>query len=149
VPPDSSAILNAVVARLGADPALLAQVPNGVYEDMGPPAATRFVIVSHIIGTDIAVLGQGRALEHTLLLIEARMRAMAGGDVRAAAARIDELLEDQPLIVPGYQVSAVYREEFIRGTEIDEIDPSIIWKRRGGRYRIEAYRLPGTPGGAC
>jgi hypothetical protein len=140
LPPESSAILNALVAKLGADSALLALVPNGVYEDLGPPAATRFVVVSHIITTDVPVFAQGRVLEDGLYLVEARILASTGGDVAAAAARIDELLEDGTLTVTGYHVAALYREEFVRGTEVDEIDHAILWKRRGGRYRVTASR---------
>jgi len=65
---------------------------------------------------------------------------VANGAAAAAAMRIDELLDDGTLDVPGFQVSGMHREEFIRGTEIDAVDPSIIWKRRGGRYRVTAYR---------
>jgi hypothetical protein len=142
VRPDSSAILNAVVAKLGADTELLALTPNGVYEDLSPPNATRFVIVSQILATDTAVLHQGRVIEDALLLVEARARSSANGDVRAAAARIDTLLEDGTLDIPNYRLRAMYREEFVRGTEIDEVDPSIVWKRRGGRYRVQVYREP-------
>jgi hypothetical protein len=137
---DTSAILNALVAKLGSDPELLALVPDNVHEDMGPPYAKRFVVVSHIITTDQSVMHQGRVIEDGLYLVEARVLNGSGGDVRAAAARIDALLEDKALDVPGYRVTALFREEFLRGTEIDEVDPTIIWKRRGGRYRVTAYR---------
>jgi hypothetical protein len=140
--PDSSAIANALIAKLGADADLLALVPNGVYEDLGPPNAKRFVVVSQILATDTPVLSQGRVIEDALYLIEARVLASTAGVgvAAAAAARIDALLEDGTLTVPGYQVSAMCREEFVRGTEVDEVDPSIVWKRRGGRYRVTAYR---------
>ncbi len=141
--PDSSAIVNAVIAKLGADPVLLALVPNGVYEDLAPPNAQRFVVVSQMLAMDTAVMHQGRVIEDALLLVEARVLKSSGGDVgaaAAAAARIDTLLEDQALSVPLYRVTACYREEFVRGTEVDEIDPSIVWKRRGGRYRVRVYR---------
>src|SRR5262245_59398209 len=42
---DSSDIDNALVAKLGADATLLANMTNGVYLDEGPPGATRLVIV--------------------------------------------------------------------------------------------------------
>jgi hypothetical protein len=142
---DSSAIVNGVIAKLGADTALLALVPNGVYEDMGPPAATRFVIVSQILATDTPVFSQGRVIEEALLLVEARVLKASGGDVAAAAARIDALLEDGTLTVAGYQLAALYREEFVRGTEVDEVDPTIVWRRRGGRYRVSLYRDPSLP----
>jgi len=140
MPPDSSAIANALIAKLGADATLLAIVPNGVYEDLAPPGAQRFVIVSQIIATDTAVFHEHRMIEDALYLVEARVLTGSGGDAKAAAARIDVLLEDGTLDVPGYQLRSMYREEFVRGTEVDEIDPSIIWKRRGGRYRVSVYQ---------
>jgi hypothetical protein len=139
--PDSSALVNGVIAKLGSDPQLLALLPDNVYEDVAPPAAKRFAIVSQILATDTGVFSQGRVLEEALLLVEARVLRTSGGDAAAAAARIDALLEDGTLTVPGYQVSALYREEFVRGTEVDEVDPTIVWKRRGGRYRVTAYRF--------
>jgi len=142
--PDSSAIANALIAKLGADTALLALVPDNVHEDMGPEGATRFVVVSQILATDQSVLFEGRVIEDALFLVEARVLKGAGptSACAAAAARIDELLEDGTLDVPGFQVSAMFREEFVRGTEVDERDRTIVWKRRGGRYRVTAYREP-------
>lgn len=138
--PDSSAVANALIAKLGADADLLALVPNGVYEDLGPPNAKRFVVVSQILATDTPVFSQGRVIEDALFLVEARLLASANGNAAAAAARIDALLEDGTMDVPGYRVTDMHREEFVRGTEVDEVDPTIVWKRRGGRYRVTAYR---------
>lgn len=138
--PDSSAILNAVSAKLGADTELLTLVPNGVYEDVAPPGAQRFVIVSQILATDTPVFHSKRVMEDHLLLVEARVLTTTRGNASAAAARVDALLEDGTLDVPGYRLRAMFREEFVRGTEVDEVDPAIKWKRRGGRYRVQVYR---------
>lgn len=140
--PDSSAIDAAVVAHLSSDATLLALVPNGVYVDEAPPNATRFVIVSLITAFDEAKFG-GRAYEEILYLVEARMRSTAGGDIRAAAARIDELLEDRefgigsPPDVNGYSWMTCHRVERVRMTEVDFEDASIRWHRRGGRYLVQ------------
>ena len=134
---DSSDIDAALMARLGSDAALVALCPNGVYADEAPPGATRFVIVSLVEETDEAVFG-GRAIEDALYLVEARMLStIAGANIKAAAARIDALLEDQPLTVAGYTGMACHRESRVRMTEVDEIDPSIRWYRRGGNYRVQ------------
>jgi hypothetical protein len=140
--PDSSAILNGVIAKLGADAELLALVPDNVHEDLGPPAAKRFVVVSQILATDTPMFSQGRVIEDALLLVEARVLKGVGSPATAAAAaaRIDALLDDGTLTVPGYRVTDMHREEFVRGTEVDEVDPTIVWKRRGGRYRVTVYR---------
>jgi hypothetical protein len=140
--PDSSAIANALIAKLGADTELLAHVPDNVHEDMGPEGAKRFVVVSQILATDQAVMNQGRVIEDALFLIEARVLKGSGPTTAcaAAAARIEALLEDGTMDVPGYRVTQMFREEFVRGTEVDERDRTIVWKRRGGRYRVTAYR---------
>jgi hypothetical protein len=133
--PDSSLVLNALIARLGADTALLGLMPNNVFEDVAPAGSTRFVIVSQIMSTDVDVFSR-RALEAGLFLVEARSRN--GGDVQAAAARIDVLLDGITITVANYGKVTFTRVEFVRGTEADDADSSILWQRRGGRYRAMA-----------
>jgi len=139
---DSSDIDAAIVAKLGADATLLSYCPNGVYVDEAPQGMTKFVIVSLIDEVDNPVFGH-RAFEDALYLIEARMLSTAGGNIKAAAARIDALLDDQALTigsppspVTGYTQMAMFRESRVRMTEVDEVDPSIRWFRRGGNYRV-------------
>ena len=134
--PDTSAIDNALIAKLGADAALLALCPNGVYWDEAPAGMSRFVIVSLESAADVGVFG-GRAIEQKVYAIRARMLSTAGGDIKAAAARIDALLEDSPLTVTGFTWMTTYREAPIRLTEVDEVDPVIRWQHRGGTYRVE------------
>jgi hypothetical protein len=141
---DSSDIDAALIAKLGSDATLLALCPNGVYMDEAPPGMTKFVIVSLVEEVDEPVFGK-RAYEDALFLVEARMLSTAGGNIKAAAARIDVLLEDQPLLAPGSPASSVAgytwmtmcRESRVRLTEVDEVDPAIRWYRRGGNYRVQ------------
>jgi hypothetical protein len=142
---DSSDIDAALIAKLGSDATLLALCPNGVYRDEAPPGMTKFVIVSLVEEVDEAVFGK-RGYEDALYLVEARMLSTAGGNIKAAAARIDVLLEDQPLLAPGSPASSVagytwmtmFRESrTFPNTEVDEIDPSLRWYRRGGNYRVQ------------
>ncbi len=135
--PDSSAIDNALIALLGADATLLALVPNGVYWDEAPPNSTRFVIVSFAEEQDGAMFS-GRAFESGLYLVKAVMLSTAGGDIRAAAARIDVLLDQQSLTVSGYGITDMRRESRVRMTEVDDVDASIRWFHRGGNYRVMA-----------
>jgi hypothetical protein len=147
--PDSSAIGNALVAKLGADTRLIGILTNGVYFDVADEGLTRFAIVSLISGRDGQRFG-ARAFEDGLYQVEARVRGDTTADrqaAREAAARIDDLLDPQPtepggeapratLVVPGYALMTMYREEPIRFTERDEADPTILWHRRGGQYRV-------------
>lgn len=137
--PGSSAIMNALIAKLGSDTALLSLMPHGVYEDQAPAGSTRYVIVSQVISTDEDVFGK-RAWEDATYLVEALSRD--GGNVAAAADEIDALLAPPDplppatLTVPGFALMVITREGFERRTEHDEVDRSILWKRRGGRYRV-------------
>jgi len=134
---DTSDIASALIAKLGSDAELLSLCPNGVYWDEAPPGSTRFVIVAFINAIDRGVFGR-RAIEEGIYLVEARMLStVQGANIKRAAARIDELLEDQPLTVAGYTWSTMHRVEPVRMTEVDELDPSIRWNRRGGQYFIE------------
>lgn len=137
---DSSDIDNAVSAKLGADATLLGLCPNGVYIDVAPPNAERFVLVSIRDAGDEATFDAGPAIESVVYAVKAVMLKSAGGDAKAAAARIHALLHDQPLTVAGYTWVTMHRDEDdprIRYTELDDRDPSIIWAHRGGNYRVE------------
>lgn len=142
---DSSAIDNALMAMLGSDAALLALCPNGVYYDEAPAGMTRFVIVSLVVSFDEPMFG-ARAFEDGVYLVKAVMLSTAGGNIAAAAARIDALLDPQaiesppvsPLTVAGYAITSVRRVERVRSTEVDDIDRTIRWFHRGGRYQVMA-----------
>lgn len=144
--PDSSAIDNALIAKLASDAALLALMSNGVYWAVAPPGSLRFVIVSLVSSHDVVQFG-GRAYEENTYLVKAVAPSTATVNMQTAAARIDELLDPQPpsppatLMIPGYTFMAMFRAEEparIRETETDERDASIRWFHRGGFYTIQA-----------
>jgi hypothetical protein len=141
MPPDSSAIDSAIVALLQADPALAALMPDGVYMDMAPPGLQRFVLVSLVIAEDVSVFSE-RAIEDCHYSVQAViMTASGSSDIKEAAARIDALLEDMPIVAAGYEWMVTHREERIRYSEIDDIDSTIRWHHRGGRYRVQMARV--------
>jgi len=133
--PDSSDVDNAVIAKLGADVTLLSHMTNGVYFDEAPPGSTKFVIVSLVTEFDGPQFGS-RAVEDALYLVKAVALSTAGANIKAAAARIDALLEDGALTVAGYTLMTMHREERVRFTEVDDVDSSVRWQHRGGRYRV-------------
>jgi hypothetical protein len=139
--PDSAEIDKALIARLSGDATLTGLLPEGVFVNEAPQGKTKFAIVSMVITLDRAQMappGQRRAAEDVLYLVKAvtlgASRTLAG----QAAARIDVLLEDQPLTITGYACASLAREERIDDTEIDDVDASIRWQHRGGRYRLVA-----------
>jgi hypothetical protein len=140
--PNSSAIDNAVVSVLLADATLMGLMPDGVYFGVAKAKAHRFVIISIVTADDEPVLGS-RGYEDVLYLVKAVALESTGGDVNAAAARIDALLEDQPLTIPGYVHMVTCREQRIRYPEVDAVDDTIRWQHRGGHYRVQAS-IPGV-----
>jgi len=138
--PNSWDIETALIAVLQADATLRALVPDGVFYDIAPPHAKRFVVVSLEDPTDIDVFG-GRAVEDNGYLVKASglSTVMSGADLAAAAYRIDQLLSDQPLTVNGYAVGTVYRDPDrprVRADEPTTADASVVWHHGGGGYRV-------------
>lgn len=133
--PDSSAIDTALLAKLNGDDTLIALMPNGAHWDEAPAGSTRFVIVSLVDSSDVGQFG-GRSYEDALYLVKAVALSTSGGDVKAAAARIDALLENGTLAPTGYTLMTMQRESRVRYTEVDEADAAIRWQHRGGRYQV-------------
>jgi hypothetical protein len=146
---DSSAIDQALVDLLLNDATLRALLPDGVFwEEAGASMvaggnATRFVIVSLVDAVDESMFG-GRAYEDVLYAVKAVELAASVKHIRAAAARIDALLDPQPpaapatLAIAGYGLMVLQREARIRFSEVDDTDTSIRWSHRGGHYRLMA-----------
>jgi hypothetical protein len=135
--PTSSRIGAAIVALLAADAELAALVPDGIWRNEAPPHAQRFVIVAQADGLDVATYDQGRAYEDKVYTVVAKMLSTAGGDIEAAEARIDALLEDQSLAAAGYAWMQTNREHPIDETDPDPLNPAIRWLHRGGEYRVQ------------
>lgn len=135
--PDSQDIDAALVAKLAGDATLAALMQSGafVFMDEAPMGSQKFVIVSLVDEADVGKFG-GRSHEDALFLVEARMLSTAGGNIKTAAARIDALLEGGSLTVAGYSLMTLHRESRTRFIDVDEVDASIRWYRRGGQYRV-------------
>jgi hypothetical protein len=139
--PESSDVDQALIDLLLADATLMALAPDGVFMDEAGKSlatggnATRFVIVSLVDETDEPMF-QGTAFEDALYLVKAVALSTAGGNVKAAAARIHALLHFGDLTVAGYGLMVMRRRSRIRLTDVDQVDPSIRWFHRGGRYQV-------------
>jgi len=137
--PDSSDIDQALITTLGSDATLLSLCPNGVYWDVSPQGSTRWVRVALIQPRDEWVFG-GRAIEDNVYQVNAVMLSSANGNIKAAAARIEALLDQQTLTVSGYTCMAMFRDEElprIRQTERDAENPDLLWFHRGIYLRVQ------------
>jgi Protein of unknown function (DUF3168) len=143
--PDSGEIDIALVQVLSGDAALMALVPDGVYFNEAPQGMENFVIVSLVEGLVRAQMGaatERRAAEDAEYIVKAVLLNGSSADAREAAARIDDLLEDQTIPIDGFTCLSIVRSQRIHDTEPDDVDTTIRWQHRGGFYRILA-----APGG--
>lgn len=142
MPPDSSDLDNALVAKLSSDPTLLGLMPNGVYFGLAPEKSTQYVLVSLADAHDEAMFG-GRAFETYVYAVKAvELSTVAARHIKEAAARIDAILDPPApapplaLTIPGYALKLSRRQQRIRYDEIDAIDRSIRWSHRGAEYTV-------------
>lgn len=149
--PESSAIDSAVIGVLAGDAALVGLMPGGVWYQVAPPGSQQFVIVSLVESVDPPMFG-ARAWESALYLVKAvefSSPTVKHANARAAAERIDALLDPQPpappvdLTIPGYGLMICHREgRRVRDTEQDAQDATIHWAHRGAHYRVWAVETP-------
>lgn len=135
--PDSGQIDNAVLAKLNGDATLLAMLPQGAHFEEAPAGSKRFVIVS--LADEVDAHGfDGRVIEDAEYLVKAVALSTVAteANMRAAAARIDTLLEGGTLTATGYTLMTMHRTRRIRVTEVDDSDPSVRWFHRGGFYTV-------------
>ena len=141
---DSSALDRALVGRLMGDATLMALMPDGVFFDVGGHGATAFVIVGLLSDHDDPMFG-GRAYEDPEYVVKAVHLATSADVADEAAARIDALVAI-PVTADGYTCTALERVERIAYTEVDDLDPSIRYQHRGGRYALAAAPSAEAPG---
>jgi hypothetical protein len=137
--PDSSDIDAAVIERLQSDAQLQSLMVDGVYFDPAPPGLKSYVVVSLVIAEDAATFKR-REYETLLYLIKCVQLTTSNAQIKQAAARIDELIEDHALTVEGYSWMTSHRVERVRYTEVDDTDSTVRWQHRGGQYRVQMAR---------
>lgn len=136
--PDSQDIDTALLTKLSSDQALLNLMPDNVWFDEAPPGSKRFIRITLVDEADDQMFG-ARAAEDARYLITAvalSTAPSAAANVKSAAARIDALLDNQPLTAIGYASMLMERESRIRTLEVDDVDPTVRWFHRGGTYRV-------------
>lgn len=140
--PDSGAIDRTILDVLKGDYTLTDLMPGGVWFGLAAPGLTRFVLVTVDRSTDDGVFGH-RGAEELRYVVQAvgLSRDASIGDMKAAAARIDALLDDPgaPLPVPTDFASIdCVRDERLADSVVDEIDRSLHWHHFGGYYTVTA-----------
>jgi len=139
---DSSDLDAALIELLQADSTLTGLLADGIYFDVAPPNAQQFAIVSVLDEVDEDDF-QDRVFENVLYLVKAvELSTVPTRNIKPAAARIDALLNNARFVTTGFGEVTVGREQRLRTTEVDDVDKSIRWSHRGGRYRALATLTP-------
>jgi hypothetical protein len=139
---DASAVDTAVIAALAADATLAALLPGGVHFGLAPQGVTAFALVTVDETAEVSVFAETpaarRAIEMITYAVQAVLPSSAMAPATQAAARIDTVLQDQPLTIPGYTWLSTVRVERLRPAgEPDAVDKNIRWQQTGGRYRVQ------------
>lgn len=129
--PSSWAIDTALVAKLVSDPQLTALAPDGVWRNVAPQGATRFVEYELISSLDTGMFS-GRAFETLTYRVMYVEKSASTDHAIAAANRIDALLDWQILNVTGYGPITTKRIERVGYPEVD--DTNARWQHFGGLY---------------
>lgn len=132
---DPSEVDAALTAKLLNDATLMALVPDGVFFDVAPQGATRFLILSAETHDDEGMQTDTTAYETFIYVIKAVTSNTSGLDVKTAAARLKTLLHYGTLTITGYSLMRMKMIERIRYTELDE-DKDLRWQHRGGRFEL-------------
>jgi len=132
---DSSLLDAAVVNLLLSDSTLMGLLPDGVYFDQATPGAQRYTLVTITSAPDLSMFG-ARAFEGPIYLVLAVVLSVTGGNVQAAAARIDALLDGATVSATGYRSGVLRRLTRIRHSDPDAQDASHRWQTRGGEYEL-------------
>lgn len=139
---DPSKIDEAVVAKLETSDDLREIFTDGVFFDVAPNGATKFVLVSLVIAEDEDVMGEVDAgIQKNLYLVKAVDKSPSDANAKTGARLIHALLQKTSLVIDGYDHMVTKRVERIRASEVDD-DSDVRWQHQGGRY--EVWASPGT-----
>lgn len=109
---------------------------DGVWFDWPRKSAEKFVVISLLNENDEQMFG-GRAYEDGLYLVKAVAHETTAVNVKAAAARIDVLLDGGTLTVAGYTLMRMQRVARVHIVEPDTENLDNRWQHAGGHYALQ------------
>jgi hypothetical protein len=133
--PDLSDVDAALIAYLSADATLMGLLPHGVYWDLATLGATKYCLVSQLAHDDEGTIDAGIAWDRITYLVKGVIQGSSGTEVKQAAHRIYELLQDARFPITGYELTLCERTERVRYVEVEE-STDVRWQHRGGQYEV-------------
>ena len=143
---DTSQVRRALIALLSADAQLHALLPDGVYFGTAPLNRLRFLFLRQETHVDEPMQVQALAFETVSFLIKAVIQSSSINDVDAAAVRLMDLLNYQPLTINGYTLMVGHRTEDVSFNEVD--DTNRYWQHGGGVYEFVVQPIAQAAPGA-
>jgi hypothetical protein len=133
---DVSEVERALIGKLSADPELTGYVPDRVYFDLAAQGATKFVIVSASTSRaqmEFHGVDSWRAL---IYVVKAVMQSGGGSSIAQADARINALLDRQPLALPPEAGAGLMVLRWVDRVRYTENVDGNTWQHRGARYEV-------------
>jgi hypothetical protein len=113
----------------------MALMADGVHWDLATANSTKYVLVSQQAHETQYVMN-GVAWERVVYEIRATCQGSSAAEVKQAARRIHELLEDGTLTIDGYYPPMLMRRvQRIRRSEPSQTT-GLRWHHRGGQYEV-------------
>jgi len=131
----TDAVDRALVARLSSDPTLMAMMPDGIYWDISKAGKTRLILIKLMHHDTVDMFG-GCAFENPSYLVKAVEYSLSPTNVQAAAARIDALLNHQPMTIDGYGLMTAQYLTRVKYQEPDTTNADARWQHSGGVYLL-------------
>jgi len=142
---DVSEIERAIIGKLTADPELTSYVPDGVYWDLAVQGSTQFVIVSASTSRaemEFHGIDSWRALIYT---VKAVVQSTGTPVIAQADARINALLDRQPLELPEAAGAGLMVMRWLDRVRYTENVDGNTWQHRGARYEVIVTPVTGAP----
>lgn len=126
----------ALIGKLSADAELIGYLSDGIYYDLARQGATRFGIVSLSTSRGLYELNDGETFRAFTYVVKAVVLGNGNDPVAKADARIQALIDRQPLALPPESGASLMVARWVDRVRYTETANNEFWQHRGGRYEI-------------
>lgn len=133
---NASEIERALIGTLAGDLELAGYVPDGVYWDLAPQGSTRFAIVASSTSRAQSEFHDLDSFRTLVYVVKAVVIGAGGTTIAAADARIQALLDRQPIALPPAAGAGLMVSRWLDRVRYSETIGADIWQHRGARYEI-------------
>jgi hypothetical protein len=133
---NASEVERALIGKLTADPELSGYLPDGVYWDLALQGSTRFAIVSASTSRGEMEFGGVDSWRALIYIVKAVIQSTGTTTIAAADARINALLDRQPLALPPAAGAGLMVMRWVDRVRYSENVDGDTWQHGGARYEV-------------